>query len=105
MQKYINVDVYGKCGNLTCTGKDGFEALAGKYKFYLAFENALCPDYVTEKFFRALMLPIVPIVMGGDNYKKLQPPGAYIDVNNFHSVRALTEYLTYLDENPVSTNS
>ena len=54
-----------------------------EYKFYLAFENALCPDYVTEKFFRTLKLPVVPIVMGGDNYENLVPPGSFIDVNNF----------------------
>ena len=56
---------------------------AMEYKFYLAFENALCPDYVTEKFFRTLKLPVVPVVMGGDNYKNLVPPGSFIDVNNF----------------------
>ena len=59
MQYYIDVDIYGKCGNLTCSlENDCFDDLAENYKFYLAFENALCPDYVTEKFFRTLRLPI-----------------------------------------------
>ena len=84
MKQYISVDIYGNCGNLTCPHDfDCFEKLALEYKFYLAFENALCPDYVTEKFFRTLALPLVPIVMGGDNYKNLMPPGSFIDVNNF----------------------
>lgn len=79
MMQYIPVDIYGACGsNLTfCStshdqNDECFEALAKDYKFYLAFENALCPGYVTEKFFRTLRLPLVPIVMGGDNYRQIQ---------------------------------
>ena len=29
-----------------------------KHVFYLAFENAICDDYVTEKFFNALGIPL-----------------------------------------------
>ena len=37
----------------------------GQYKFYLSFENALCDDYATEKFFNVIReLPTVPIAMG-----------------------------------------
>ena len=39
-------------------------ALARHYKFYLSFENSLCDEYVTEKFWMRLQQPIVPIVMG-----------------------------------------
>ena len=30
------------------------------YKFYLAFENSICPDYVTEKFFNILQYNVIP---------------------------------------------
>ena len=56
LQKYTHVDVYGFCGPLTC--KKGNEAykctkmLKDDYKFYLAFENSNCRDYITEKFFQ-----------------------------------------------------
>ena len=28
--------------------------LKSQYRFYLAFENALCQEYITEKFWKAL---------------------------------------------------
>ena len=34
------------------------------FRFYLSFENALCEDYITEKFFTLLKSNIVPVVMG-----------------------------------------
>ena len=35
-----------------------------KYKFYLSFENALCQDYITEKFFLAGLAGALPITYG-----------------------------------------
>ena len=46
-------------------------------------------------------MPIVPIVMGGTNYKDFAPPKSFIDVNDFKSVEELTYYLQYLDMNDV----
>ncbi len=34
------------------------------YKFYLAFENSFCADYVSEKFWRTMSLTLISIVMG-----------------------------------------
>jgi len=52
MKKYIDVDVYGKCGDHVCwVGEQDecYNILERDYKFYLAFENSFCRDYVTEK--------------------------------------------------------
>ena len=81
LQKYIQVDVYGKCDdsfNSTKADNNSFILeLSKHYKFYLAFENSDCDDYITEKFWRALSLGMIPIVRGRRvNYEKIAPPNS-----------------------------
>ena len=67
LQKHIDVDIYGKCGNLQCSRKDEescWKKVAEEYYFYLAFENSICKDYVTEKFFNAMNHTVIPITLG-----------------------------------------
>ena len=35
-----------------------------QYKFFLAFENSNCKEYITEKFWRSLHYGLVPVVFG-----------------------------------------
>lgn len=54
LAKHIQVDIYGSCGTKKCPrsqSKNCFSMLDKDYKFYLAFENSNCKDYITEKFF------------------------------------------------------
>jgi len=54
LSKFIQVDIYGACGSLRCPRSQSqtcFDMLDEDYKFYLAFENSNCKDYITEKFF------------------------------------------------------
>ena len=70
------------------------------YKFYLAFENSLCRDYVTEKFYNPLLYWTVPVAYGGADYEAIgAPPNSYIDVRKFESARHLADYLTFLNKN------
>ncbi|XP_015781404.1 alpha-(1,3)-fucosyltransferase C-like [Tetranychus urticae] len=108
LSKYIPVDIYGACGNHTCLPKmsqDCYKTLADKYYFYLSFENSICSDYVTEKFFFIMNYPIVPIVFGGADYKKIAPSNSFIDALSYESPRSLAEYLKHLLENPDDYNS
>ena len=52
-----------------------YRKMLRKYKFYLSFENALCQDYITEKFFLALHSGVIPIAYGGlsrQDYEKVR---------------------------------
>lgn len=54
LNRYIDVDTYGRCGTKSCPRQSGdrcLDILAKDYKFYLAFENSNCRDYITEKFY------------------------------------------------------
>ncbi len=78
-----------------------------RYKFYLAFENANCVDYITEKYwFIPLQNNIVPVVLGGGNYsnRNLAVPGSFINVMDFKTVKDLADYLLMLDKNDTAYN-
>ena len=68
LQKFISVDIFGECGTKKCPRNQQrrcFKMLNKEYKFYLAFENSNCIDYITEKFFiNGLSHDVIPIVMG-----------------------------------------
>lgn len=69
------------------------DMLRAEYKFYLAFENSWCPDYVTEKFIRPFVYDAVPIFLGGADYSHFAPPHSYINARDFESPKALADYL------------
>ncbi|XP_013385409.1 alpha-(1,3)-fucosyltransferase C isoform X2 [Lingula anatina] len=105
LQKYIPVDVYGRCGPLVCARGDArcHELLNNDYKFYLAFENSFAESYVTEKFFYMIPLHIIPVTRSLANYSELGvPPILHIDTRDFKSPKDLAEYLKRLDKDDES---
>lgn len=46
-----------------------FLSFVAKYKFTIAFENAICNDYITEKLWRPLIVGSVPIYYGSLSFK------------------------------------
>lgn len=111
LKKYIQVDIYGACGSLSCSrtiADSCFDMLDQEYKFYLAFENSNCKDYITEKVYvNALKRSILPIVMGAppEDYEKSAPYRSYIHVDEFATPKELAEYLHILDKNDDLYNS
>jgi alpha-1,3-fucosyltransferase len=105
LRKYVDVDIYGTCGNgkFSCKRHGMYfsephcnKVIESTYKFYLSFENSLCKDYVTEKFFKILDLYMVPIVYGGADYTQHAPMHSYIDARQFKP-KELATYLKQLD--------
>lgn len=109
LQKYIEVDVYGKCGDKECPEQSKsfssqdpcFSMINTTYLFYLAFENSLCEDYMTEKLYRTLQMDVIPVVYGGADYVKLLPPKSFIDIEDFGNPQNLSSYMKYLAEHPM----
>ncbi|CAG5116706.1 unnamed protein product [Candidula unifasciata] len=101
LMKHIPVDIYGTCGTLKCTEQDKcVQMLRTKYKFYLAFENSLCKDYVTEKLLKIYNIGgLIPVVRGGADYHKLFPPNSFIDTSDFSSPKSLANHLHKLADN------
>ncbi|XP_072309621.1 alpha-(1,3)-fucosyltransferase 7 [Eucyclogobius newberryi] len=67
--------------------------------FYLAFENSISKDYITEKLWRnAYLGRAVPVVLGPapEDYNAVAPPGSFIHVDDFASVKELGTYLQEL---------
>ena len=109
LQKYIPVHLYGSCGTHRCpTRGDCFAMLKKNYSFYLSFENSLCKDYVTEKFYRnALMHNMLPVVINGGDFSNptVAPPGCCIKASDFKSSKELAEHIKKVASNSTLYNS
>ncbi|XP_077537542.1 alpha-(1,3)-fucosyltransferase C-like isoform X1 [Haemaphysalis longicornis] len=101
LQRHIHVDVYGKCGNYSCSRSvrnSCHRQFASEYFFLLSFENTVCKDYVTEKLYFTLLFDIIPVTFGGADYQALAPPGSYIDALKFKTPKDLADYLKVVSE-------
>lgn len=109
LQNYISIDTYGKCGQKECKGyEECLTSLLPEYKFYLSFENAVCTDYVTEKFYRnALEIGVIPIIINGANRSdtSIMPPNSYIDASAFKTIKDLAKFIKKVSMNDALYNS
>ena len=89
----ITVEVWGRCAttarlepNEQWKSPEHVGQFFRRYRFYLAFENSLCSDYVSEKAFAAYYnnfnYGLIPIVFGSANYSQHLPSNSYIDASN-----------------------
>ena len=121
LMKYVQVDIIGSCSNdanssltsricvmtshLEGSSEECLQHLSATYKFYLSFENSLCKDYVTEKFYRTAQFDLIPVVLNGANMSLFAPPHSYIDVQDFNSPKELATYLEIVGNHKELYNS
>ncbi|KAI6241900.1 Glyco-tran-10-N domain-containing protein [Aphelenchoides fujianensis] len=96
------LQLYGKCYDkrgAKCTEEECLLPNLRSHRFFFAFENAVCTNYVTEKFFRIKRL-IVPVVLRRADYRRLLPDDAFIAVDDFESMSGLAAHLERLIADP-----
>ena len=103
LENYITLDILGKCGRKWLCGAryhhdNCFDILNSTYRYYLAFENNFCQEYITEKFFENYKYDIIQVVRGGN--PKTRPVmishDAYISASDFSNAHELGAYLRAL---------
>ena len=100
----VQVDIFGACGPHRCprtSANKCFQLLNDDYKFYLAFENSNCKDYISEKFFvNGLGHDILPIAMGArlEDYEEAAPRKSFLHVDQFSGPEELAKFLHKLDQ-------
>jgi len=102
---YFDVDFFGPCfaNAAPAIPRDSMLsrdmlAFIGQYKFFFAFENSNCYDYVTEKFYRTLEACTIPVVIGAPNIEDFQPlPETIITVGD-KSAAEIAKILQRIDE-------
>ncbi|CAJ0933433.1 unnamed protein product [Ranitomeya imitator] len=98
LKKFLSVDVYGR--QHLPLPKNKHEQTLAQYKFYLAFENSIHEDYITEKLWKnALSFGCVPVVLGPTrkNYERFIPKDSFIHVDDFSTAEELAKYILKLD--------
>ena len=109
LKKYIDVDILGSCGqNWSCGVRSNhpwqncFDILNRTYRYYLAFENDLCDDYITEKFYENYQYDLLMVSRAGHPHRRpvdFIDKDAYIDTKDFKNPHELGKYLQNLSKN------
>lgn len=108
LMRHIQVDSYGAClhnkdlpphlRDSAAMEHEDLYHLLSQYKFLLAFENAVCEDYITEKLWRPLKIGVVPVYYGAPNVGMWLPDDrSAVVVNPDQPPEELARYLKRLD--------
>lgn len=109
LMQYIPIDSYGKCLNnkklpnaykhfgYKYLERNDFLHFVARYKFVIAIENSVCDDYITEKFWRAIHVGVVPIYLGSSTIRDWLPNAkSAILFEDFPTPKLLIAYIDNL---------
>jgi len=68
------------------------------YRFCIAYENSIEPDYLSEKIFDSFFCGCVPVYLGAPNVLESIPKETFVDKRNFPTYEALHRYLAGVSE-------
>nr|CAD2194554.1 unnamed protein product [Meloidogyne enterolobii] len=97
LKNLTQITQIGTCldGKRVCD-KECADKLIDSHHFYFAFENSVCVNYVTEKFWKLKKL-IVPVVLSRKIFKGLNiPDDSFIAADDFKSPKELVTFLEKL---------
>jgi len=69
------------------------------YRFSVAIENSSEPNYVTEKFYDAILTNTIPIYFGAPNIKEIFPENGYILIDDIRDTNAILKLLQDINDN------
>ncbi|XP_034015449.1 alpha-(1,3)-fucosyltransferase 9-like [Thalassophryne amazonica] len=100
LKKHIDIFTFGRAFGKGLPKNAQLPVMAS-CKFYLAFENSIHKDYITEKFYNSLTMGTVPVVLGPPrkNYESIVQGDAFIHVDDFKSPLEMAEHLKLMDKN------
>uniref|UniRef100_A0A914YIH7 Fucosyltransferase n=1 Tax=Panagrolaimus superbus TaxID=310955 RepID=A0A914YIH7_9BILA len=101
LQKYIDVDIYGACGPLKCAkGTQCEDSINNDYHFYMALENSICEDYITEKLWnQGYGHTVIPVVLKRNIIEPYVPPNSFIAFDDYENVQKMAEHMKSLMKN------
>ncbi|XP_064554193.1 alpha-(1,3)-fucosyltransferase B [Drosophila montana] len=118
LMQHIQVDSYGGCLHnrdlpeslqtdyLNNLYSDALLRFLSRYKFMIAIENGICDDYITEKYWRPLIMGVIPIYFGSPSIREWQPQNkSAIYVDDFANAGALAAHLQQVDNNETAYRS
>nr|CAD2190644.1 unnamed protein product [Meloidogyne enterolobii] len=92
----VKIDAVGYCFGVEYT-KERYDREIENHMFYLALENNICHNYVTEKFWNSLRSLTVPVVFSRSVFEGMDvPSNAFIALDDFKSVNELVAHLKAL---------
>ena len=95
------IDFYGCSGqNLPNTQASQLKIdSTAPYKFTICVENDYQNNWLTERFYDAILTDCIPIYFGCKNIRDIYPEGGYIELDNIDNIEAIKSQLIYINKN------